>query len=718
MDEQLFVNLIEKYVLIFKLQGISDENDLYFKLTKTLEESPLRPVVEIKPSDIHGNGVFAKEDIENGKVVAVYPCHAMLSGGTVLSAQQDSERYEEYYEEYYCKLPNNKVIFGFPDVCKGCLLAHIINDSSVGIDRLKQTDELGDKLVDYVLNCTGNCCIKYFDNVVYVVTTKLVDKDQELVCSYGYEFWFGKFNTPQLMDYVQNLRQEQKDQLLTVINNISLAPPPTVDYEEFDAILDKNKAEYNLLRESGKKDSVNIKRHRDSESLYAHFSLVDSFNYLLFPNLLFTNPVYITLSAGQCLYIPKKWWHWVKTTEKTFAVNYWFNDNENDTSPFVFSYNQKINLNTIRETVYVWDSLLDKDDKPVSFKQFYNSGLDNLYVITLNNYNNNNEGLKRSLQNFITFPTTTRITPPDLFEYNIWASSGKHDTGLHYDDEDGILSVVEGTKDIILFPPSDTPYLYKLEVSYKWIKETALNFHYNSYQFIENTSGISSSKLLYETCRHDIKVLANISKLYSEYREVSDYVIWGFKKDGSGSSDCRWELYSYFPKNIDDKEICIFSRDIYPETYNISPEIHLYYNLNPDVGLPFWGCGKFINPLTKQLYDETEIFVVDSTSSFYLNYTDHMTRLGYKDIMDSIKELVFKYKCYETSVHNKNRDHIFIQYLGISNSDFVGFLKDNDYALNIIDLVNDDYNINNEITIVYNLKTKEIVRSAIYGVLG
>ena len=95
-----------------------------------------------------------------------------------------------------------------------------------------------------------------------------------------------------------------------------------------------------------------------------------------------------------------------------------------------------------------------------------------------------------------------------------------------------------------------------------------------------------------------------------------------------------------------------------------------------------------------------------------------MTRLGYSDYASKLKELVFKYKCYETSIHNKNKDHIFIQYLGISLNDFVSFLKDNDYASNIINVVlNEPYNLNNEITIVYNLNDLKIVRSAIYGVI-
>ena len=70
--------------------------------------------------------------------------------------------------------------------------------------------------------------------------------------------------------------------------------------------------------------SINESKHKDNESLYAHFSQIDKYNYLLFPKLIFCNPIYINLKGGESLYIPKNWWHWIKTTEKTFAINYWF----------------------------------------------------------------------------------------------------------------------------------------------------------------------------------------------------------------------------------------------------------------------------------------------------------------------------------------------------------------------------------------------------------
>lgn len=204
--------------------------------------------------------------------------------------------------------------------------------------------------------------------------------------------------------------------------------------------------------------SRNKMRHKDSNSLYAHFSRIDRFNYVLFPSLLFTHPKKITLHAGQSLFIPKKWWHWVKTTERTFAINYWF-INEEYKEPFTFHFTNNVDVSSLSDVqVNIWDSINDtRSINSVNFENFYNSKRDNMYIITVNDFDtgSHNHKLKESVKKYITTPDIV----PVKFDYNVWVSSGKHDTGLHYDDEDGILNVVEGKKEIILFQPSDTPYL-------------------------------------------------------------------------------------------------------------------------------------------------------------------------------------------------------------------------------------------------------------------
>ena len=118
------------------------------------------------------------------------------------------------------------------------------------------------------------------------------------------------------------------------------------------------------------------------------------------------------------------------------------------------------------------------------------------------------------------------------------------------------------------------------------------------------------------------------------------------------------------------------------------------------------------NPITTK----TKVYKTPSYTRRAID--NYMTKLGYNDIKDSFRDIILnKYKCYEICIHNKKHNQIFVQYLGISNSDFITFLTENNYMKNIIDFVDNDYIINNEITIVYDIKSKEIVRSGFYGII-
>jgi hypothetical protein len=471
--------------------------------------------------------------------------------------------------------------------------------------------------------------------------------------------------------------------------------------------------------------SNNDYRHKGSESLYAHFSMIDRYNYFFFPKLLLAHPIKYTLKEGQSLYIPKQWWHWVKTVKRTFAINYWF-DNKLNQKPFIFDHTIEYDINLLNdEIVYVWKSDENKVTVPQLFKEFYNSGMDNRFILTVNDYDmgDNNINIKNKIAKSIVFPKDNRIRQDNNYSYNVWISSNKHDTGLHYDDEDGVLTVINGEKEIILFPPSDSKYLYPYEKEYNW-KNTnnAENFRYNSFCFFNKVDGVSSGELLYVTCNNDKRVLNNISKLYKDSKKNNNKknLVWGFKKNNINNEQ-RWEIYDYM---LCSEPFRITSRDIYINQYNIGDEEHYYYNYNNNrtsTILPFWGYGKYKK--NNIIYDESKIFVIAYYMTFHDNYDTYMTKLGYEVIKEQFKDLILnKYYCYELCIFNKNPDQIFVMYLGISNKDFLEFLIVNSYPKYIIEFVktnmeNKTYNINNEIAVIYDIKTQKIIRSSFYGVI-
>jgi hypothetical protein len=159
----------------------------------------------------------------------------------------------------------------------------------------------------------------------------------------------------------------------------------------------------------------------------------------------------------------------------------------------------------------------------------------------------------------------------------------------------------------------------------------------------------------------------------------------------------------------------------YPDQAELSNQEHYYYKLGDQhqVGLPFWGYGKYREG--DVLLEESKIFVIDSYGSFTGNYDEYMTELGYESIKERFRDLILnKYTCYDVCIHNKKPGEIFVQYLGLTNEEFVEFLTVNNYPPHLINFVVNQmkagtYNLNNEITIVYNTETQEVVRSGFYG---
>ena len=457
-------------------------------------------------------------------------------------------------------------------------------------------------------------------------------------------------------------------------------------------------------------DGDNINRHKDSTSPYAHFSKIESINYFLYPRLLFTNPIYITLNEGEGLFIPRNWWHWIKTDRPTAAINFWYMSKKEETYKKI-QYIQTIDWDSIDlENISIWSSNGINQMRVGNMGEFRKSTGEPEYTITVSDFNigKKNKRVKDLMKEY--------VKPPDEikdYDYNVWISNGIHDTGLHYDDEDGFLCVVYGKKNIILYPPKDSWCLYPFPVhKHKWLDNPTLNFRYNTNQNFGVITGKPSSHLLYETCKEYPRVLSELSKWHKKYG--SNKLIWGFKKMGGVDGICRWELYHYML----DSNPCIKSWDISNSIPVKGDTSHFYFNSGKIVALPFWGYGLESNQgIVKR---ESDIFVIDNYDSFIENYDTYMAKLGYDTIKDKFKEIICdKYSMYEVCIFNKTKNQIFVMYIGITINEFISFLADNDYSTSIINWVKcniKNLNINHEVAVVYDIDTCEIIRSGFYGI--
>ena len=466
----------------------------------------------------------------------------------------------------------------------------------------------------------------------------------------------------------------------------------------------------------------NVRRNLTSEHDYGHYSSIDHTNYLFTPSLLFTHPQRFTLNAGQSIWIPRKWWHWVRTDGLSTAVNFWISPKIGSSPiPFIITdFEQPPELLTaIEESIdksNSWNTSID------IINPSHINNNDNEYIITV-------KGLIRN-KRFDSFNSKILETakkhaniPPDS-EMNVWISKGYNDSGLHYDDKDGILTVLTGTKQVTLYPPTDTPYLQPLNNLPDWANQRAAKVYYNMYHFdhfLPKTTK-PSARILYESI-HNKAVLREVTKMKDEAKSP---LIWGCKwQDGV----MRWEIYayhfnihnnSYNNPNLEgfrlkEKTPClIHSIDLLDRDDPIGPDIHYYYKTSEGSDFPIFGTG------TTGLETPESIFCIDTQDQMKKHFKNHFQKIGFKEEnIERYKVLLDKYDCKQNAIWNKYKDQIYIQYFGISLSDFIQFLKEHKYPKKLIDHVSKHnyQEIEHEISIIYDLKTLQPVRTGFYGIL-
>jgi len=502
-----------------------------------------------------------------------------------------------------------------------------------------------------------------------------------------------------------------------------------------------------------KRSTKNKKRHLTDEYPLGHFSKIDSSNYFLYPKLLTsTSPIRFTLYEGDSVYIPCKWWHWIKSY-KSIAVNYWILKGSIgwEEKPKILKtgikYDEFISaFKKYSGSVHVWDNNTDnietKQEKSLYCEK------DRNYIITLPGYSDKN-GIKNRLNEELFNNLKQYIDIPNFLldfsiEKNIWIATGYNDSGLHYDDYGGILTVIKGKKKITLYPPKDSIHLCPFDIKPYWTVSEPVKFEYNLYKYIstfDNNINYSSGRLLYESmkCVNNKNMLRVVSELCNSIGV--NKTIWGFKKKGD---EIRWEIYFYHINMINSyeanslKNICfkevpllekfnnelvkldntvVHSFDLYDTEKVLGDDIHIYYK-SSDFTIPFFGYGECVSQ-TKGTSKES-IYVIDSYYGFIFNYYSHLKYLKLEDAT-GFENFLTNFTCKDIAIMNKFDGNIFIMYYGISVISFIDFLKKFDYPKYFIEhVVNNKHRykyIRHEIAIIYDIKTKLPIRSGLYGIV-
>jgi hypothetical protein len=514
-------------------------------------------------------------------------------------------------------------------------------------------------------------------------------------------------------------------------------------------------------------------RHKEN-SKYAHYSRINKKNVSNY-NLKKTHPIKLILKKGDCLFIPKGYWHWIISYPDTKAYNIWFNNNSNLKKPMILP--EKINCNINNELLI---SLLGNRkfiifneninyEQEMTISKYINAKIINSYLITLNDVYSKNRIIIDLIIKYLPIPIFLNNTNISKNNINFWFNIEEMDTGMHYDDEDGILCIIDGMKEVLLFPPEDSMLLDGYKYQIPWINNKIEDLLYNTYTlrynsklnpFVDNKLH-NNTLLLFSV--QNLEIIRYINNLCGIFNPNN--LIYGVKCDLDGN--IRYEIYFYtyskYDKsfinnhnltnvtnelsnelfepikninisNVNLNNLIIHSLDIYNINNKISfnkpnetTKINLYYNLHPDNSFerPFYG--KLIE-YDNINFNNIFLFILTDTKYIINNISTVLEKIKLKIEPAIITKLISIYNyVQDICIYNKgvvNNVQIFcIQYFGLREDDFYDFLIKYNYPKILSNFYNKNYKkldySNKEITIHFELNNNniKILRTAFYGSL-
>lgn len=240
MEEQLFVNMMTM------ISGTTSDtsNMTWFIKQKGL---PFENCLEVKKSNIHGNGVFANRDIPAGMVVTMYPEHGIIENGNIYVM----EPYKQYYtdhvniDDYKISMNDRYFIYGIPKLQDNYLVGHLINDSYPYVNETKYLEKqaFGKMLEKYFINTSArnNCVFVKQLGIVYIKTTKPIKAGQELLTYYGLGYWCKTLTQDEINEmtrqYIQSLTGKKQQFMFDLLFSLGEEGRPLPHANEVNKLL-------------------------------------------------------------------------------------------------------------------------------------------------------------------------------------------------------------------------------------------------------------------------------------------------------------------------------------------------------------------------------------------------------------------------------------------------------------------------------------------------
>ena len=187
--------------------------------------------VELRDSNIHGQGLFATHDIQKGQFITQYPCHLIAhtskdgSGSMCTTINGTTRKFDPKYAHIVYETPKAHVyIYGDPSIpFQRSACAHYINDSYPNVDELKinqleyqlsknKIEYIGKKSFEYDLRVIAckNCALVCGTYYVYAIATRNIKKGDEILASYGFSYW-SEHPLAETLEYINTLNPTQRN---------------------------------------------------------------------------------------------------------------------------------------------------------------------------------------------------------------------------------------------------------------------------------------------------------------------------------------------------------------------------------------------------------------------------------------------------------------------------------------------------------------------------
>ena len=502
----------------------------------------------------------------------------------------------------------------------------------------------------------------------------------------------------------------------------------------------------------------NNTRHHSDAYNFGHMSDIDAWDTARYPDLSQTSPQYFVLRGGDSLLIPKGWWHWVRTTLPSISVNYWWDGSSAQPEHKIGALADWTEGRRIRQSmletygknqqVITWNCI-DNSHNRVTLEELFTVHRDFSYLITLNNpaMHGNKSLLLDCTPKASSLPTAFNNFKIEEGERNLWISMGKHCSGMHYDDNDGLLCLIEGEKHIVLVPPSDSHLLQPLPLIPEYATSPSFALKCNMY-LRSTTLAAPHARLLYESfiaAQAPKQVQQVPCELWLKMPPHRGRNVFGVKWTGT---EIRWEFYHYgfsdtrkerndmtlvpfthaarnvfLPTaalrtiygSVRDYGPSIVSFDVYPREDPIGDMLHVYYqNEEGSRG----NAMKIHDNTIFTMWESEWICLQKEGSSFSLKSAWAALQLP-AEHADFFEGELGRYEAEDAILTRKlheGRTVVLLQWCGVSFDSFRQFLEVRKWPQHLRDYCKNELEAHShEIGELWDVETRAFMRSAFYG---